>query len=85
MNPFNSLNMKNPMNMSNMNYFRGIYQMLANSGSPQQVFDNVVKNNPNMKPIVDLMNKGANPKDIFEDMCRQRGIDPQEFIKGITR
>lgn len=85
MNPFNVLNPNNPMNNSNMNYYRSIYQMLSGNSNPMQLLNNMAKNNPNMQSIIDLLNRGANPKEIFEDMCKQRGINPNEFINGITR
>ena len=85
MNPFNSLNPGNPMSDANMNYYRKIYQMLSNGGNPINMMNQIATSNPNMKPILDLLNKGANPKDIFDDLCRQRGINPNEFIKSLTK
>ena len=84
MNPFNLLNPNNPMNSNNMNYYRNIYQMLCNSNNPMQMMKQMANNNPQMQPIIDLMNRGASPKDIFIDMCKQRGINPDEFIKQVT-
>ena len=84
MNPFNIINPNNPMNSANMEYYRNIYKMLSNN-NPINMMNQLANNNPNMKPIIDLLNNGANPRDIFNDLCKQRGINPDEFIKGLTK
>jgi hypothetical protein len=84
-NPFNILNPSNPMNLDNLNNYKNIYKMLTSKGNPMQLLNQMAGSNPNMQPILDLINKGANPKDIFNDMCKQRGINPDEFINNITR
>ena len=80
--------MPNPFNQSvqynNMANFRDIYQVLKNSSNPVQMFENMAKNNPNLQPIVNMLKNGMNPQDIFYGLCKQRGIDPQQFIKNIT-
>lgn len=83
-NPFNKLNPANPMNTNNINAYRDIYRMLSNSGNPMQMLNQMASQNPNMKPIIDLIRSGRNPQDIFKDMCNQRGLNPDEFIKSIT-
>ncbi len=78
-NPFSAAHYVN--NEPNM---RTIYQALVNSQNPMQLFTNIAKNNPNMKPILDALNSGGNPQQLFYSLCKQRGIDPQQFIKNIT-
>ena len=41
----------------------------------------LAKKNPN---IVNMLNRGSSPQQIFNDLCRQRGVDPQQFLKSIT-
>jgi hypothetical protein len=36
-----------------------------------------------MKPIFEQLQKGANPETLFREMCKQRNINPDEFIKDI--
>ena len=76
--------MANPFYQNSMNNYQNIYQMLINSKNPVQLFSNLAQNNPQLKPIVNMLNQGANPQTIFNSMCEQRGINPQEFLKGIT-
>lgn len=80
--------MSNPFNQSiqynNMSNIRNIYQMFNNAKNPTEVFQRLAKNNPSLKPIMDMLNNGGNPQQIFYNLCQQRGIDPQEFLKNIT-
>ena len=87
-NPFFSGNI-NPapaqnINNANINMFRNVYQAMKNSNNPYQTFLNLAQNNPQMQPIVNALKNGANPQQVFNEMCKQRGINPDEFIKNIT-
>lgn len=75
--------MPNPLLQSNTNQLKELYKMMQN-GNPMQVFQQMAMRNPNMKPIMNMINNGANPKDLFYQMCNQRGINPDEFLKNIT-
>ena len=67
-----------------MSNYKNIYNMLINSNNPIQLFNTMAQNNRQLKPIADMLNKGVNPQSIFNSMCEQRGINPQEFLKNIT-
>lgn len=79
-NPFNQLNPTN----NNMASFKNAYQMLKNSNNPMFVFKQMAQSNPQLRPIVSMLNQGGNPQQIFYSMCQQRGIDPQAFLNQIT-
>lgn len=72
----------NPAN-KNMNNFKSIYQALMSSKNPVQLFNTMAQNNPQLKPIANMLNQGMNPQSIFTTMCEQRGINPNEFIKQL--
>ena len=81
-NPFvNKMSSLPNMNMANI---RNMYQMLMNSNNPQQLFMNMARQNPQLQPIAQALNNGANPQQLFYELCKQRGIDPNEFIKNVT-
>lgn len=69
--------------ISNMNNYRQIYQSLVNNKNPMQLFEQLAKNNPQYNNILNALRSGQNPQVLFETLCRQKGIDPQEFIKQI--
>jgi hypothetical protein len=75
--------MANPLLQPNYNQMKDIYNAMR-SGNPMQIFKQMAQNNPNMKPILNALNSGANPQQLFYNMCQQRGINPDEFIKNIT-
>ena len=76
-NPFN-------VNYNNTNNFRDIYRAMSQSNNPYEMFMRLAGNNPQMQPIINAMRNGMDPRQIFNNMCNQRGINPQEFIKSIT-
>ena len=83
MNPLNN-NMKMISQNPNMAQYKQMYQMFKNAGNPIQMFTNMAQNNPQLKPILQAINSGTSPQQIFNSMCQQKGIDPNEFIKNIT-
>lgn len=75
--------MPNPLLQNNPNDLRNLYKAMQN-GNPMQMFQQIAMKNPNMQPILNMLNNGANPQQLFYQMCKQRGINPDEFIKNIT-
>ena len=65
------------------NQFRDLYSAVQ-SGNIGQIFQQMAMSNPQMKPVLQMMNSGVTPRQIFYDICQQRGINPDEFIKNIT-
>ena len=83
-NPFNALKPNNPYNNNNMAGVRNIYQAMTQSGNPMQMFQNLAMRNPQMQPVLNMLRNGANPQQVFNSLCQQRGINPQEFIRNIV-
>ncbi len=75
--------MPNPLLQPSMNQMRELYNAMR-SGNSMQIFQKMAQNNPNMRPILNMINSGSNPQQIFYQLCNQRGINPEEFIKNIT-
>ena len=82
-NPFVSQNNTN-INNINMNNIKSMYQTIMNSRNPQQMFMQLAQGNPQLQPIVNALRNGGNPQQIFYNLCNQRGINPQEFIRTMT-
>ena len=51
---------------------------LKQAGNPQAAVEQMAQTNPNVKKAMDMC-KGKNPKQVFEEMCRQNGMDPGQF------
>lgn len=53
--------------------------------NPYQMLIEMAKNNPNMKPILDQLQSGANPESLFRELCKQRNINADEFINDLQK
>ena len=84
-NPFYTGDTVKPTTNQSFGNINDIYKLLSNSKNPMQVFENIAKNNPNMAPVLNLMQNGYSPEQIFRTMCQQRGIDPQQFIRNLSK
>ena len=82
-NPFYT-NRSNQNNVQNTN-LNELYNVLLTSKNPMQAFNNIAKNNPRMAPILNMLNNGISPQQIFMSMCQQRGINPQDFLNKMAK
>ena len=82
-NPFNVINPANPMNANRIGQMRNMYQTFQNAKNPMALFQQMAMRNPQLQPILNMMRQGMNPNQILNQICQQRGIDPQELIKMI--
>ena len=68
-----------------------LYQELNQQSSPAPApqnnlvngINNLLQSNPNLKPIMEMIKKGANPKQMFFEMAKQKGIDPSSILSQI--
>ena len=79
-NPFNIMNPMIPIT----NNARNVYQAFMNSRNPMQMFMQMANGNPQLQQIANMLNSGMNPQQLFNNMCQQRGINPQQFLAQIT-
>ena len=79
--PFARLNPNNPMNGYDFGTLRNMYR---NMGNPMQMIQSMAMQNPRFQPILQALQGGANPQQLFQTLCQQRGINPQEFLRNIT-
>lgn len=70
----------------NMNYIKQVYDMLRNSGNPTALLNQMAQQNPQLAQIVNLIKaNNGNYEQTFRNMCQQRGIDADEFIRNLNR
>ena len=75
--------MPNPFNQQTNN-LQSMYNMFKNSRNPQELFMNYARNNPQMQPIMNALQSGGDPQQLFYSLCQQRGVNPQQFLNNIT-
>ncbi len=69
---------------NNLNNIQNVYKMLMNSRDPKGLFIQLAQQNPQLRPIAQALQQGGNPQAIFNQICQQRGVNPDEFIRSIT-
>ena len=66
--------MMNPMQM---------FQMLRGAQNPQQMFQNMIMQNPQMSSALSQIQnstQGSNPRDVAMQLARQRGMSEQQVM-----
>lgn len=57
------------------------FKMMRGAKNPQQMFNNMVQNDPQAKKAIDLLNSsGKSPKDFFYEAAKQKGVDPNSIL-----
>lgn len=80
-NPFNVINPANPMNVNRIGEMKSMYQAFRNSNNPMALFEQLAYRNPKLQPVLNQLKGGMNPNQLFNQICRQRGINPEELMK----
>lgn len=60
-----------------------LFQMLRGSQNPQQMFQQMLKQNPQMSSALSQIQnstQGANPKDVAMQLAKQRGMSEQDVM-----
>lgn len=58
--------------------------MIQNSRNPQAMLQSLIQSNPKLQQMINYINKnGGNPKDAFYNMAKEKGIDPEEFLRTL--
>lgn len=73
--------MQNNPTQQPVNQFKQMMNTLRTSKNPQQLFLNMLGNNPQVQQAIQMMKQtGQSPKDLFYQMAQQKGVDPQQII-----
>ena len=67
----NPLNNKNNFNQSQHNPINDMLNFLNNGGNSQQIFNQMLANNPHLKTMQAIQN----PKEMVMQLAKQKGID----------
>lgn len=67
----NPLNNKNNFNQSQHNPINDMLNFLNNGGNKEQIFNQILANNPHLKTIQAIQN----PKEMVMHLARKKGVD----------
>ena len=65
------------MNQNNIQQMANMMKMVRN---PQAMLSQMAENNPQAKQVLESMNSGASPKDLFYQMAEQMGVNPDDIL-----
>lgn len=54
------------------------------NGTPQQMIQQMAQSNPIFNEVIQMC-KGQNPQQVFEMLCKQRGIDGNAILKELQK
>lgn len=59
-----------------------LYQQLGQNKTPnfQAMVNKMLQNNPKLRPYMDIIRGGANPREMFYNLAKQKGVDPETFL-----
>jgi len=59
-------------------------QQLMSLRNPQAMMNQMLMNNPNVKPALELIKQnGGNLQTAFMSLAKQKGVDPAEFMREL--
>ena len=52
-------------------------------GMQTNLINQAIRNNPQLKQAIDYVNaNGGNPKEAFYKLAKEKGVNPEEFLKS---
>lgn len=68
----------------NIETAKSIFSMLNGSSNPYQLLTNIAAKNPMIKSIMDSADKsGKSYQDIFYELAKQKGINPDDILSQL--
>ena len=61
---------------------KNMAHMVKTMSNPQAAIAQLSKQNPALQQVMDMCN-GRDPQQVFYDMCKQRGIDPNTILNQL--
>lgn len=81
-NPLNGNNMQNFGTSMPMTQLKNILTLVNAQQNPQAILQQVAQKNPQMAQVMQLV-QGRNPQEVFYDMCKQKGVDPESILSQL--
>lgn len=80
----NAMGVQNPImpsqTQNNKDRVLQLWNLVKNSNNPQQMFDQLLSSNPDLKKAVDTINALGDPQKLFYTMAQQQGTDPNTVL-----
>lgn len=66
----------------NLAPIKNMMQMLNSVQNPQAVLNMLAQKNPQFAQVMHLV-QGRNPQEVFYEMCKQRGVNPDDILNQL--
>lgn len=75
---------QNSSQNQNIENAKSIFNMLSGSRNPYQLLMGIAAKNPMVKSVIDSANNsGKSYKDMFYELAKQKGVDPNSIISQL--
>lgn len=64
----------------NLKRIKDMVGMIKGARNPQAMLSQMASNNPQMKSVLDMVQTGGDPRQMFFNACKQKGIDPEQIL-----
>lgn len=72
-----------PLLPNNLGQIKNMMNAMQAAKNPQQFLMNMAQNNPKMQQVLGLLKNGKNPKEMFYEMAKQQGVDPNAIVQAL--
>lgn len=67
-----------------MDQLRQMVQLYKNSKNPMLAMQNMLEQNQELKVVMNFVNKnGGNAQQLFYELAREAGVNPQDVLNGL--
>ena len=79
---FQSLNAASTNNQ--LSQIKNMMKLMKGNTNPMQLLQSMSKNNPQLQQVMAMINQsGKSPKDLFYELAKQKGINPDDIINQL--
>lgn len=68
-------------NMNSGGGLSNIMNMIKGIKNPNEMLSNMAKSNPQVNMLLNTVKNGGNPKDMFYEIAKQKGVNPDDIIE----
>ena len=73
-----------PQQNPRMDQLRQMVQLYKNSKNPMLAMQNMLEQNKELKTVMNFVNKnGGNAQQLFYELAREAGVNPQDVLNGL--
>lgn len=68
------------MTNQNLNQLKSVMNTVRSASNPQAMLAQLAQSNPQIKQVMDMVNRYGDPKTAFYKEAERRGVDPDDIL-----